>query len=334
MTTQNDFMPFDANEYRAVVNPTSMMMQTWGYGRRLVLVPGELKNPRRSPIQFVKTRIARKAVKNQRRFLELMTVEQGMRLLNLARELDDFPAAYKRLTGKTGTKAAEILMEAQEKGALRRVLIAELGVPDNVIANWTVSDMRAVIKDQTLVADLDERGRPRLDATSSPGSLFDAVERAAQPTDAQTFREFAQEEPRLPSSEDRVDEGGVPGDFFIPETISADEESVEEIAARSTSEFDAQTGGEVTGEAPPTLVQYQGIQTIEEAPVEEKDLEAPPPEPDLSSAPQMTDQQTILTLRNQIENLGGKWHGRSGIARLQDQLSGLISASVNTEAAG
>ncbi|NIS14110.1 MAG: hypothetical protein GWN97_19930, partial [Thermoplasmata archaeon] len=155
----------------------NVVQQTWGYGRRLVLVPGELENASRAPVQFVKTRIARKAVKNRRRFLQLMTVEQGMRLINLARELGDFPAAYKRLTGRTaGTSAGEIMLERELKNKLRRTLIHDVGVEAESMDNWTVEDMRAVIKDNTLLADIDEvSGRPRIhDNISDQGSVFDA----------------------------------------------------------------------------------------------------------------------------------------------------------------
>lgn len=340
MSRNSDFMPFDANEYRAVVNPTNLVMQTWGYGRRIVLVPGELHNPKRAPIQFVKTRIARKAVKNQRRFLELMTVEQGMRLLNLARELNDFHAAYRKLTGKQGAKAAELLMERQERNALRRVLINELGVPDNILDNWTVSDMRAVIKDQTLVADLDSNGRPRVDGRvhDSSDSLFDVAERvkAEQAKGAAAlFDEYTVGgEERLPSSEDRVDEGGLPGDFFVPETISDDEPTVEEVAARSTAEFDAEHDGEVKGDAPETVKaqqeSFKGIATTTVDEIDPQDLEEPLPEPDLSQAePEYrSEQEEVLALREQIDRLGGKWHGRSGVERLRNQRDELIAKQV------
>lgn len=339
MSRYTDFMPFDANEYRAVVNPTNLVIQTWGYGRRIVLVPGELKDPKRAPIQFVKTRIARKAVKNQRRFLELMTVEQGMRLLNLARELNDFMAAYKRLTGKSGQKAAELLMERQERNALRRVLINELGVPDNVLENWTVADMRAVIKDQTLVADLDSNGRPRI-SEKSQGSIFEVAERAGMAQSAASlFDEFThQDSQRLPSSEDRVPEGGMPGDFFVPETISDDDPTVEELAARSTAEFDAQTGGVVNGRSETAEAQaasFKGITTTAVTEIDDKDLEEPLPEPDLSKAePEYkSDREEVLALREQIERLGGKWHGRAGVDTLRTQRDELIARSVNQGAA-
>jgi hypothetical protein len=341
MPKNSDFMPFDANEYRAVVNPTNLVMQTWGYGRRIVLVPGELHNPKRAPIQFVKTRIARKAVKNQRRFLELMTVEQGMRLLNLARELNDFHGAYRKLTGKKGSKAAELLMESQERNALRRVLINELGVPDNVLANWSVGDMRAVIKDQTLVADLDANGRPRINdiVESEGGDLWEVAQRVQAETRqgaAKLFDEYntIEGDQRLPSSEDRVGEGGLPGDFFVPETLG-DEPTVEEIASRSTAEFDAETGGEVQGEAPPTVAAQEKLftgmaTTTVEAVVEEKDLEEPLPEPDMSKAEPSykSDQEEVLALREQVERLGGKWHGRSGADRLRNQRDELVARQV------
>lgn len=280
---RNDFLPFDADEYRAVVNPTNLVQQTWGYGRRLVLVPGELKDPRRAPVQFVKARIARKAVKNRRRFLQLMTVEQGMRLINLAQKLDNFPEAYRQLTGRTGTTAGEIMMEREIRNKLRRVLIHQVGIPEDAMGNWTISDMRAVIKDNTLLSDVDDvTGRPRIDAvTKEQGSVFDAMSRAQDTSkgaalDTFTAGLFHESEPARPSSEDRVGEQGLAGDFFIPEEIG-DEPTVEEQAARATAEFDVSSGGAVAGAVPATVAAseyFKGITvTTEGQEIDPKDLQ-------------------------------------------------------------
>ncbi|NIS14111.1 MAG: hypothetical protein GWN97_19935, partial [Thermoplasmata archaeon] len=51
----------------------------------------------------------------------------------------------------------------------------------------------------------------------------------------------------------------------------------EEVAAKSTLEYDTESGGEVKGRVPETVAKssFQGIQTIDA-----KDLEEPLPEPD------------------------------------------------------
>jgi molybdopterin converting factor small subunit len=321
-------MPFDANEYRAVVNPTNVVQQTWGYGRRLVLVPGELQNPSRAPVQFVKTRIARKAVKNRRRFLQLMTVEQGMRLINLARELDNFPAAYKQLTGRTaGTSAGEIMQERELKQKLRRTLINSVGVEAEAMDNWTVADMRAVIKDNTLLADIDEvTGRPRYtDANTEQGSLFEAMDRAATAKPDDFTEALFHKEKRLPSSEDRVGERGNKGDFFVPEEISDNEPTVEEVAAKATAEYDAESGGVVKGEGPKGYA--GGFKMGEVTPLDTKDLEEPLPEPE--AAPEAPRGESLSELRKQIEDLGGKWHPASKVERLTRDRDALIAQSIN-----
>lgn len=330
---KSDFMPFDANEYRAVVNPTNVVQQTWGYGRRLVLVPGELENASRAPVQFVKTRIARKAVKNRRRFLQLMTVEQGMRLINLARELEDFPTAYKRLTGRTaGTSAGEIMLERELKNKLRRTLIHDVGVEAESMDNWTADDMRAVIKDNTLLADIDEvTGRPRItNSVTEEGTVFEAMERAkntANPNDEFTAALFHNEK-RAPSSEDRVGERGVQGDFITPEMMGDEDALPEEVAAKSTLEYDASSGGEVKGNVPETVAKsaFKGIQTIDA-----KDLEEPLPEPDpvVTDRSEGNEEVSIQSLRKQIEDLGGKWHPASKLERLTNDRDELIAQSIN-----
>jgi len=320
----NDFLPFDANEYRAVVNPTSLVIQAWGYGRRLVLLPGEVTVPNRACVQFVRTRIANKAVKNQRRFLEIWTVEQGMRLLNLARQLKDFQLAYTKLTGRRTQKVTEILAEQQQRTSLRRALIHGVGVPEDMMETWTVDDMRAVLKDQTLVADIDPvTKRPRRDTGPSGKSVFDVMQDVAR-EDTPSVREFFHDSrPRLPSAEDRVGDAGRPGDFFVPATIGDDAKLPEEVAAAATLEYDVKTGGAVKGRAPervPTTT--GGFEAVDE--IDPIDLEPPVAEPEPPAAP-ANSRERIVELRNQIDAAGGSWHPRSGVAKLEQQLAELVN---------
>lgn len=339
--TNSDFMPFDANEYRAIVNPTNLTIQAWGYGRRLVFQPGNVTNKKRACVQFVRTRIARKAVKNKRRLLELMTVEQGLRLIAFTEECGNFHEAYRKLTGRRVNKAGELLAEKQESDMLRRVLAAHHGIGNDLSGKWTNSDMRAILKDTTLVTDLDPiTGRPRI-SNAAQGSVFDAVERSKFQRPS-TFSQFLQEyEPgeRLLDGTRRVGEGGLPGDslspedFVVPERLTDEFRLPEEVASEATLAFDKKTGGKVAGQAPAHVAAMQkafkGLQVAESRAVTESDLEQPLPEPRAIPEAQSpsNDRADVLALRNQIEQLGGKWSARSGADFLRDQLDTLTVAS-------
>jgi hypothetical protein len=158
----DDTLIFQEDLYVAVINHTTETVQSWGYGRRIVLVPNEMRDPHRACVQFVKRKLARKMVWNKRRFLEMTTVEQGKRLLRRARELGSFHAAYVELTGRDVKKAAETLRRERTKRMLMKQL-DQLGI--NVNPKWSVEEMKAIVRDPTLSLDMDI-GRPRPQETA------------------------------------------------------------------------------------------------------------------------------------------------------------------------
>jgi len=145
---------FIANQDRfaAVINPTDETVETWAYGRRAVLVPNELDDERRACIQFIDRRLARKMVYNKRRLLEILSFEQGRRLLKQARELNDFQAAYAQLTGRTLSKAAQEIRRRRTLQQLRTQL-DNLGI--QVRREWDIDTMKKILRNPELAFDVD-----------------------------------------------------------------------------------------------------------------------------------------------------------------------------------
>jgi len=334
-TLNDDWMPWNADEYRAVVNPTEMAIEAYGHGRRLMMLPSEVHDPKRSCIQFVKTRIARKAVKRMRQLLEIWTVSAGRELLLLSQEIG-FQAAYRKITGKSPRKAGAMIAMQNERDSLFGRLLREHGVPAEHMSNWTVGDMRAVLKEPELAVDLDESGRPRRslpkEDTRSP------LEKIAKPDEG--MRAFFAEdnvggvrsgEHGLTESEGDFLNFDQPDPDFV-ERVGEGEKDLVEMASEAALKYDVEHDNKVVGKAPKTAEGGMQVRS-DAAPVEtaddvEKSLARPPREP--SGAPRRGEgpDQEVVALRKQVEQLGGKWHPRSQADKLRSQIEELISEAV------
>jgi hypothetical protein len=200
------------SRYAAVINPTDDSVQAWGYGRRAVFVPNELDDPKRACIQFIDSRIARKMVYNQRRLLEVLSFDQGRRLLRRSKELGDFGAAYAELTGRELSKAAQEIRRRKTMQRLRRQL-DQIGI--QVKRAWDIETMQRILKDPQIAFDVD----------AGPASV-----QADDDIDAFIHKERRTVAKRNPGS---VGEAGLPGDFIQPEALADDDAPPERVMSEA-----------------------------------------------------------------------------------------------------
>jgi hypothetical protein len=269
----DDVYIHNQDRYAAVLNPTDDAVQAWGYGRRAIFLPNELYDPTRMCIQFIERRLARKMVYNQRRLLEVVSFEQGKRLLKRARELDDFYAAYAELTGRTLSKAAQEIRRKKALSTLRQQL-DRLGIP--VKREWDVATCKAILRNPELAFDIDAGPAPRVDDDENLPFL--------QPP--QTSRKSA---PRVPES-------GLDGDFIDPESLDDSDAPPEQVMAEGLLR-------EEHGMAP--FVEEKHFEEADEREVESVEAVAK------RVRKHQEDTDEAKALREQLKVLGVKVHART-----------------------
>lgn len=342
----DDWMPWNADEYRAVVNPTEMNLQAYGHGRRLVLNAGEVHIARRACIQFVRTRVARKSVKRLRQLLEIWPVKSARKLLRRSQDVG-FAKAYREITGRAPKKAGALIAMRKEQDALKGRLMQEHGVPEEMMAAWSIQDMRAVLKQPELAVDLDASGRPRRDRTPQPDESH-ALEAIADPAnDINEF--FSDDAPRARGAKPGtlgINDADQDGDEMFAtaglshevdlniETLSDDDMDPEEMAAAAALKYDVEHDGKVKGRSPAAEAQaksFKGLQTTGEAKaiVSEEDLETDKPAVGAVNSIADDDQTEVRMLRLEVEGLGGKWHPRSKAPKLREQKAALTAAQAS-----
>jgi hypothetical protein len=284
----------EKEQYMAVVNPTGDVVQTWGRGRRAVLVPGELGDAKRACVQVWRRPIALQMVKNKRKFLVSMPYEVAQRLVQRARDLGNFFEAWNELAGRGLPRAAEVVRRLKVERALDRQL-ASIGIEPFMTKGWSLDRKRAVMRNPELAFDSGDMQNSGIPGVYTAGSYKEPDVRLSSATAVSAIDGDAMELlPQRSAGEPRPLAPDTRSDFYTQEDDAPAEAEDDSMDASLLNEEEEDIAPEPKQYTPEQLA---GIARLTAA------------------------QERRSAITKELKRRGIKYHGRASTETLERQLA-------------